>query len=68
MVQDVAPFERKEDNFVNLVTIENEDKEDSKITLGLPMEIENVLQHPTKWLHDRIISHAQERIKRKLKI
>ena len=33
-------FEPEVDNFVNVVTIENEDQEDSKITLDLPMEIE----------------------------
>ena len=68
MVQEeVAPFEPEVDNFVNVVTIENEDKEDLKITLGLPMEIEKVLQHPTKLLDDRIINHAQELIKKKYK-
>ena len=49
MVQEkVAPFEPKEDNFVNLITIEKEGKEDSKINLRLPVEIKNVLRHPTK--------------------
>ena len=68
MVQEeVAPFEPEVENFVNVVTIENEDKEDLKITVGLPMEIEKVLQHPAKWLDDRIINHAQELIKRKYK-
>ena len=32
-------FEPEVDNFDNVVTIENEDKEDLKITLGLPLEI-----------------------------
>ena len=63
----VTPFEPEVENFVNVVTIENEDKEDLKITVGLPVEIEKVLQHPTKWLDDRIINHAQELIKRKYK-
>ena len=50
MVQEeVAPFEHEVDNFVNDVTIGNEDEEDLKITLGFPMEIKKVLQHPTKW-------------------
>ena len=31
------------------------------------MEIEKILQHPTEWLDDRIINHAQELIKRKYK-
>ena len=31
------------------------------------MEIEKILQHPTEWLDDQIISHAQELIKRKCK-
>ena len=49
MVQEeVTPFEREVDNFVNDVTIGNEDEEDLKITLGFPMEIKKVLQHPTK--------------------
>ena len=52
---------------LNLVTIENEDKEDSKITPAMPMEIEKVLQHPIKLLDDRNISHAQEPIKRNYK-
>ena len=42
-----APFEPEVDNFVNVITIENEDKEDLKITLGLPMEFEKILKHPT---------------------
>ena len=68
MVQEeVAPFEPEVDNFVNVATIENEDKEDLEITLGLPIEIEKVLQHPTKWSDDRIINHVQELIKRKYK-
>ena len=29
------------------------------------MEIEKILQHPTVWLDDWIINHAQELIKRK---
>ena len=46
MVQEeVAPFEPEVNNFVNVITIENEDKEDLKIALGLPMEIEKTLQH-----------------------
>ena len=66
MVQEkIAPFEPEVDNLVNVVTIENDDKEDLKITLGLPMEIEKMLQHPTEWSDDRIISYAQELIKRK---
>ena len=31
------------------------------------MEIEKILQHPTEWLDDKIINHAQEIIKRKYK-
>ena len=46
------------------MTVENDDKEDLKITLGLPMETEKILQHPTEWLDDRIINHAEELIKR----
>ena len=53
------------DNFFNVVTIDDEDKEHLKIILGLSMEIEKVLQHPTKWLDGRIINDAQELIKRK---
>ena len=68
MVQEeVAPFEPKMDNFANVITIENEAKEDLKITLGLPVEIEKILQDPTEWLDDRIINHGQELIKRKYK-
>ena len=68
MVQEeVARFEPKMDNFANVITIENEAKEDLKITLGLPVEIEKILQDPTEWLDDRIISHGQELIKRKYK-
>ena len=63
--EEVTSFKPEVDNFVNVVTTENEDKEDSKIILGLSVEIEKVLEHLTKWLHDRIISHAQEPIKRK---
>ena len=63
----VAPFEPEVDNFANVITVENEAKEDLKITLGLPMEIEKILQHPTEQLDDRIINHAQELIKRKYK-
>ena len=49
MVQEeVAPFEPKMDNFANVITIENEAKEDLKITLGLPVEIEKILQDPTE--------------------
>ena len=65
--EEVAPFEPEVDNFVNVITIKNEDKEDLKIMLGLAMKIEKILQHPTEWLDDRIISHAQELIKRKYK-
>ena len=68
MVQEeVAPFEPEVDNFANVITVENEAKEDLKITLGLPMEIEKILQHPTEWLDDRIINHARQLIKRKYK-
>ena len=68
MVQEeIAPFELQANNFVNVVTIQNEDKEDSEITQGLPMENEKVLQHLAIWLDDRIISHAQELTKRKYK-
>ena len=68
MVQEeVAPFEPEVDNFANVITIENEDKEDLKITLGLPMKIEKIFQDPTEWLDDRIMNHAQELIKRKYK-
>ena len=55
------------DNFVNVLTVENKDKEDLKIILGLPVENKKVLKHPTKWLDDRIISHAQELIKGRYK-
>ena len=68
MVQEeVAPFKPEVDNFVNFVTIENEDKEDLKITVGLPMEIDKVLQYRIKCLGDRIIKHAEELIKSKYK-
>ena len=68
MVQEeVAPFEPEVDSFANVITVENQAKEDFKITLGLSMEIEKILQHPTEWLDDRIINHAQELIKRKCK-
>ena len=41
MVQEeVAPFKPEVDNFL----IENEAKKDLKITLGLPMELEKILQ------------------------
>ena len=64
MVQEeVAPFEREVDNFVNVITIENDDKEDLKITLDLPVEIGKI-SHPKD---DRIINHTQELIKRKYK-
>ena len=54
MVQEeVASFEPKVDNFANIITIENEAKEDLKTTLGLPVEIEKILQHPTESLDDR---------------
>ena len=68
MVQEeVLPFEPEVDNFLNLVTIENQGKKDLKITLDLPLEIEKILQHSTKWLEDRINSHVQQLIKRKNK-
>ena len=68
MVQEeVAPFEPEVDNFANVITVENEAKEDLKITLDLPMEIEKILQNPTEWLDDHVINHAQELIKRKYK-
>ena len=68
MVQEeVAPFEPEVDNFANVITVENEAKEDLKITLDLPMEIEKILQNPTEWLDDQVINHAQELIKRKYK-
>ena len=68
MVQEeVGPFETEVYNFANVITIENETKKDLKITLGLPVEIEKILQHPTEWLDDRIISHARQLIKRKYK-
>ena len=68
MVQEeVAQFESEVDNFFNLVRIENEDKEDSKLALALPMEIEKVLQDLIKWLVDLIISQAHELFKRKYK-
>ena len=68
MVQEeVAPFEPDVDNFANAIAIKNEAKEDLKITVVLPMEIERILQHPTEWLDDCIINHAQEFIKRKYK-
>ena len=65
--EEVAPCEPEVDNFVNVLTVENKDKEDLKIILGLPVENKKVLKHPTKLLDDRIISHAQELIKRKYK-
>ena len=68
MVQEeIAPFEPEVDNFANVIAVENEAKEDLKITLDLPMEIENILQNPTEWLDDQVINHAQELIKRKYK-
>ena len=68
MVQEeVAPFEPDVDNFANAIAIKNEAKEDLKIILVLPMEIERILQHPTEWLDDCIINHAQEFIKGKYK-
>ena len=60
-------FEPQVGNFVNVITIENEDNEDLKITVGLKMDIEKILQHPTKWLDDRIINHAQELTKKRYK-
>ena len=60
-------FEPQVGNFVNVITIENEDNEDLKITVGLKMDIEKILEHHTKWLDDRIINHAQELIKRRYK-
>ena len=65
--EEIAQFEPEVDNLVNVITIENENKEDLKITVCLPMEIEKILHHPTEWLDDRIINHAQEVIKRKYK-
>ena len=60
MVQeDVAPFEPEVENFANVITVENEAKEDLKITLDLPMEIEKILQKPTEWLDAQVINHAQ---------
>ena len=68
MVQEeVAPFEPEVDNFANVITVENEAKEDLKITLDLPMEIEKILQNPTEWLDHQVINHAQKLIKRKYK-
>ena len=68
MVQEeAAPIEPEVDNFGNVITIENEAKEDLKITLGLPKEIEKILQHPTEQIDDRIINHAHELIKGKYK-
>ena len=61
--EEVEPFEPEVDNFTNVITIENKVKEDLKITLGLSMEIEKILQHPTEWLDDRIVNHAQESFK-----
>ena len=61
--EEVEPFEPEVDNFTNVITIENKAKEDLKITLGLSMEIEKILQHPTEWLDDRIVNHAQESFK-----
>ena len=61
--EEVVPFEPEVDNFTNVITIENKVKEDLKITLGLSMEIEKILQHPTEWLDDRIVNHAQESFK-----
>ena len=56
MVQEkVALFEPEEDNFVILITIENAGKEDSKITLRLPVEIKKVLRYPTNKLDYWII-------------
>ena len=68
MVQEeAAPFEPEVDNFSHVITIENGAKEDLKITLGLIMGTEKILQHPTEWLVDQIINHAQELIKGKCK-
>ena len=54
MVQEeVSPFENEVYNFANVITIENETKEDLKIT--------------TEWLDDRIINHARQLIKMKYK-
>ena len=61
--EEVVPLEPEVDNFTNVITIENKVKEDLKITLGLSMEIEKILQHPTEWLDDRIVNHAQESFK-----
>ena len=64
MVQEeVAPFKPEVDNFL----IENEAKKDLKITLGLPMKLEKILQHPPEWIDGRIINHAQELVKGKYK-
>ena len=45
MVQEeVARFQSDMDSFANVITFENEAKEDLKITLGLPMEIDIYLR------------------------
>ena len=45
MVQEeVARFQSDMDSFANVITLENEAKEDLKITLGLPMEIDIYLR------------------------
>ena len=46
--EEVAPSEPEADNFDHNITIGNEAKKDLKITLGLPMETEKILQHPTE--------------------
>ena len=67
MVQEEVPlFEPEVDNFANVITIKNEVKEDLKTTLGLPVEIEKILQHPTESLDDGIINYAQEFIKKEI--
>ena len=61
--EEVEPFKPKVDNFL----IENEAKKDLKTTLGLPTELEKILQHPPEWIDGRIINHAQELAKGKYK-
>ena len=61
--EEVEPFKPKVDNFL----IENEAKKDLKTTLGLPTELEKILQHPPEWIDGRIINHAQELVKGKYK-
>ena len=40
--EEVVPFESEVDNFANVVAIENQDKEDLKITLDLPLEFKDL--------------------------